>query len=416
MGESTKPADGEALGSQLEQLRADNAELQQARDASPARKLGRIARSMAAVLLIVVGVLCLVVAPLAIWGRNLILNTDRYVQTLQPVAGNAGVQDAVIKAVDNQVSTRLEVGSLLTDVLPPRAAHALAGPLQSAANGLINTVTTKFVRSDEFQTLWVGVNRAAHQQIDYLLTGTRPADAAVAVDDSGRVTLDLSRVVDKVKAQLGATIEIADVHGIDQARKAVRLLNRTANWLPWIGLLLIAGGVATARKRRRAVIRAAAGLATGMIVIGVGLLIGRSIYLNRIPPDKLPRDTAQFLFDTIVRFLRLGIRLVLLLAVLIALGAWLSGPSRPAVAMRHAVARAPTTLGRTLAASRVGPPIVRYATAIRVGILALALIVLVLWDNPSLATIVVLAAFTAAALLVVEVIRAAAHNSARTAA
>jgi LPXTG-motif cell wall-anchored protein len=425
MSDLSHPRDTEAPRAELAQGRADNVDLHQARDASPGGKAGRIARSTAAAILIVIGVLCLVLAPLAIWGRNLVLNTDRYVATLKPVASNAGVQDAVIKAVDDQVAAHLDVKALVTGVLPPRAAQALAGPLQSAAEGLVNTVATRFVRSDAFPTLWVAVNRTAHQQIDYVLTGTQPSNAAVKVNDQGKIILDLAPIVEKVKADLvssglavaanvpvvGATIEIADVHGLNQARKAVRLLNRLANWLPWIGLVLIAGGIATARKRRRALMRAAAGLVAGMIVIGIGLLIGRSIYLDRIPPDKLPRDTAQFLFDTIVRYLRLGIRLVLLAALLIVLGAWLSGPSRRAVATRRAAASAPRAIGETLADNRVGALVARNAMAIRIGIVTVGLIVLVLWDNPSLATIIVLAVIAVILLLVVEMVRMAAVRS-----
>jgi hypothetical protein len=37
------------------------------------------------------------------------------------------------------------------------------------------------VRSNASQTLWVEVNRAAHQQVNFLLTGKRPANAAIQV-------------------------------------------------------------------------------------------------------------------------------------------------------------------------------------------------------------------------------------------
>ncbi len=246
--------DSDGLQSELSELRARNLELQRERDMSTARRVGRVARSTAAVVLIVLGVLCLTVMPVAIWGRNLVLNTDRSVDTMKPIAANTGVQDAVISAVDRRVDENLDVKALLADVLPPRA-QVLASPLQSAAEGLVNTVTTKFVRSDAFQTLWVAINRAAHQQIDYLLTGKQPADAAVQVNNQGRVLLDLSTVVDNVKAKLvaagltvaskvpavGTTIEIAQVKGIEKARKATRALNTIANWLPWIGLALVAG-------------------------------------------------------------------------------------------------------------------------------------------------------------------------------
>lgn len=414
----------EALQSELDQLRGRNAELEAIHQASPAQRAGRIARSAAAVILIVVGVLCFTIAPLAIWGRNLVLNTDRYVATLKPVASDPGVQDAIIRAVDNQVNSHIDVKSYISDVLPPRAAQALAGPLQSAVTGFVNTVTTRFVQSDAFQTLWNAVNRAAHQQINYLLTGSRPANAALSTNQ-GKVYLDLSVLVDKVKAQLvaagltvasrvpsvGATIEIAQLQGLDRARKATRALNTIANWLPWIGLVLVAGGIATARKRRRALVGTALGVGVGMIVIGIGLLIARHIYLDAVPTDQLPRNTAQFLFDTVVRFLRLGIRLVLLVALLVALGAWVSGPSRAAVATRRAVSSIPQNLGGKLRTGPVGPFVEHYAMALRIGVIALGFLILVLLDNLTVATVITLAVIVLVLLLLIELLRASARHA-----
>jgi LPXTG-motif cell wall-anchored protein len=424
MSESTEPSDAEALERELAQLRGRNAELEAIHRASPAQRAGRIARSSAAVILIVVGVLCFTIAPLAIWGRNLVLNTDRYVATLKPVASDPGVQDVVIRAVDNQVSSHIDIKSYISDVLPPRAAQALGPPLQSAVSGLVNTVTTRFVQSDAFQTLWVQVNRLAHQQINYLLTGSRPANAAVSTNQ-GKVYLDLSVLVDRVKAQLvaagltvaskvptvGATIEIAQLKGLDKARKATRALNTIANWLPWVGLVLVAGGIATARKRRRALISTALGVGVGMIVIGVGLLIARHIYLDAVPTDQIPRSTAQFLFDTLVRFLRLGIRLVLLVALLVALGAWVSGPSRAAAATRRVVSSVPQTLGRRLSTGPVGPFVARHAMALRVGVIALGFLVLILVDSVSLGTVITLAVIVVVLLLLIELLRASARHA-----
>jgi hypothetical protein len=126
---------------------------------------------------------------------------------------------------------------------------------------------------------------------------------------------------------------------------------------------LVAGGIAAARKRRRALIGAALGVAAGTIMIGIGLVIGRNLYLNGIPTDKLPRETAAYLFGTIFRFLRSGIQLAPLVALLVALGSWVSGPSRPAVAARRAVASAPRALGRKFETGLVGPVVARYAMA-----------------------------------------------------
>lgn len=426
MSETAEQPGAEALQGELARLRARNEELEAAHRATPAQRTARVARSTGSAILVVVGVLCLVLAPVAVWGRNLLLNTDRYVETLRPIASNPGMQDAVIRAVDNQVNAHLDVKSLLTDVLPPRAAQVLAGPLQSAASGLVNTVTTRFVESDAFETLWVGINRAAHQQIVYVLTGSRPANAALHTTSQGTIVLDLSKVVDNVKARLvsagisvaakvptvGTVIEIGQLKGLDKARKATRAVNTIADWLPWIGIVLATGGIVAARKRRRALTRAALGLGAGMIVIGIVLLVLRHLYLDQVPTDKLPRETAQYLFDTVVRFLRLGIRLVFLLALLVAFGAWVSGPTRAAVGTRRAVTSTAQRIGTGLPTGRLGAFVARHAMAFRIGVIALAGIVLVVSDSLSLAGVITLAVVVVVLLLVVEMLRASGHQAA----
>jgi hypothetical protein len=310
-------------------------------------RLGRIARSTVAVILIVLGVLCLTLSPLVIWGRNLILNTNRYVDTLQPIAHNPGVQNAVVTAVDKQVDTNINIPDLISQAnLPPRAANALGPALQSAISGLVNTVVTKFVQSKAFVTLWVTINRTAHTQLVYFLTGSR--QSGLKVNNQGELVLDLSPVVTSVKKQLvsagltvashipavGATIEIAQVKGVEKVRGLVRFLNTLANWLPWIGLALLAGGIATARRHRRTFIISMIGVVAGMVVLGIGLLIGRHLFQNGLPPDVLSSSTAGQVYDTVVRFVREGIRIVAVVALLLALIAWVLGPSSYAVTVR----------------------------------------------------------------------------------
>ena len=74
---------------------------------------------------------------------------------------------------------------------------------------------------------------------------------------------------------------------------------------------MLAAGVYVARKRRRALIGATLGLAASMVVLAIGLLIARSIYLNSVPPTVLPGDAAASAFDAMVYFIRVGLRVVL---------------------------------------------------------------------------------------------------------
>jgi hypothetical protein len=417
--------EAELLKAQLAQLEARNQELEQQHQASVGRKIARGLRRAACILLIVLGVLCLVLSPVVIWGRNLLLDTDRYVQTMEPLAKDADIQQTIITAVDNQVTSHVDVKSILnSSALPPKAAAALAGPLQGAVSSLVTNVTTRFVQSSAFETLWVTVNRAAHQQIVYVLTGSRPADAAIHLNSNGKIVLDLSPIVGQVKQRLvdaglsvasavpvvGSTIELADAKGVEHARSLTRQVDRLADFLPWIGLVLVAGGIATARKKRRALIVSALSLGAGMIVIGLGLTFGRDIYLDQVSSATLSRAAAGSLYDILIRYLRWGIRLVLLLALLIAFGAWLSGSSTPARKLRTTAAHLPRSLGARLNVGPVGAFVVRYATALRIGVVALMLIILLLIDTPTLGVVILLAVLTVLLLLTVELLRAAANH------
>jgi hypothetical protein len=98
--------------------------------------------------------------------------------------------------------------------------------------------------------------------------------------------------------------------------------------------------VYVSKDHRRALVAAALGVAAGMVVLALGLAVVRSVYLDAVPATVLPHDAAAVLYDTIVRFLRAGLRTVLVLALVVAAGALLSGQSVTAVRTRQGVAGA----------------------------------------------------------------------------
>jgi hypothetical protein len=89
-------------------------------------------------------------------------------------------------------------------------------------------------------------------------------------------------------------------------------------WLPVVAIVLLVTGVYVAADHRRAL--AGAGLAASMVLPALGLAVFRSVYLDSVPATVLPHAAAAVLYDTIVRFLRLGLRIILVL-VLALLGA-----------------------------------------------------------------------------------------------
>ncbi len=389
---------------------------------STGRRIAGIARSTAAALAVALGLLCMTVAPAAIWGRNLLLNTDRYVSTLEPLASEPGVQEVVIDLVAGTISDKLDVADRVTGALP-KVGPLIGRPLQTTVDSFIRTKTTEFVQSPEFVKLWVGLNRRVHTQIDYILTGTRPKGVGALVVKGSKVELDLSGVVKEVEKRLaglgltiaqnipvvGPTLDIANLHGLEKARSATRLLNTLADVLPVAGLVLIGIGIAASRRRRRTLTIAALGTAAGMFLLLLALLIGRNFYLDGIPTSAMPRATASTIYDTLVRYLRLGIRLVFVVGLLVGAVGWLAGPGEVAGRVRSTVLRLPRALGAKVESSRVGPFVTRYAAALRGGVGGLMVLLFMVSDNPTALTLLVYAAIAVVLLALIELLRAMAR-------
>ena len=89
-----------------------------------------------------------------------------------------------------------------------------------------------------------------------------------------------------------------------------------------------------------------------MLVLGAVLLIARGMYLNSVPNSVLPGDAAAAAFDILVRFIRTALRTLLVVGLVVAAAAFLTGPSVTAVRIRKAFGAA--RLGPRAAANRHG--------------------------------------------------------------
>jgi uncharacterized membrane protein len=197
------------------------------------------------------------------------------------------------------------------------------------------------------------------------------------------------------------TINIAVVKGLTKAQSMVSLLNKVANWLPLLALLCYAGAVLAARRRRRAIVICALTTAFGMLVIAIALLIARHIYLSDLPLQYLTAGDAQRLFDTVVRFLRAGLRTVFVVALLVCAVVWFTGRSRQARAIRHGIAAGAHNLTSRWSGGEFGAAVTAYRGIIATVIVALGALILVLWTNPGVVTAVVIALITAALVVLV---------------
>jgi hypothetical protein len=330
-------------------------------------------RTVLASLLIVIACVLAPLSAVAVWTKNLVTNTDRYVRTVAPLASEPAIQHALADRITAGIFANVDVQGLYNQAvdalakrgLPPNIVAQLKTftvPVADGVQSFTHTEVTKITSSPAFANAWVQANRQAHAALVKALTGT--GGGAVTLQNN-TVTLNLGPLIDTAKQQLtasgfnlaakipetNATFALFQADKITKVRGAFNLVNKIEIWLPLIVLALIALGVYAAKNHRRALIGACVGVGAGMIVLAIGLAIFRSAYLNALPPTA-SQDAAAVAYDTLVGFLRLGLRSVLVLALVIAVGAFLTGPSVTAVRTREGFARG---LGRLRGSVRSRP-------------------------------------------------------------
>ncbi|HEV2927934.1 MAG TPA: hypothetical protein VGW74_04510, partial [Propionibacteriaceae bacterium] len=109
------------------------------------------------------------------------------------------------------------------------------------------------------------------------------------------------------------------------------------------------------------------------------------------------------------RFLRAGLRTVLVVGLVVAVGAFLTGQSVTAVRTRQSLAHALGWLGGSaeqaeLRTGPVGTWVYANKKALRVGAVALASLALVFWSRPTGKVVILLAVLLLVALAVIELL------------
>ncbi|MCX5269993.1 hypothetical protein [Streptomyces sp. NBC_00199] len=415
MPERGVPADAE-----LETLRARVAALEAERSRPPAHH--RV-RSVFAVVFIVLGCVLAPLGLVAAWTSSIVGDTDRYVDTVRPLAADKDIQNAAANRVTDALMEHIDLTALLQEAAPAqrplleKALGRLGPSLEDAVRSFVHDKAQAIVASDAFQKIWTDANRRIHSSVEKALTGS--GGGAVKIEND-TVTLDLAPVVDQVKQRLvdsGMTVvgKIPEIHtdftlvrseDIGKVKTYFRVLQLVGFWLPVVAVLLVAAGVLLATHRRRVLIVAALCFAFATLLLGVALTVFRVVYLDALPAG-VSQPAAGSVYDTLVRFLRTSVRSVVALGVVVALAAWLTGPGRHAALVRRlwhsGIGAVRSTADHAgLRTGPVGPFVDRYRTWITWILAAGAVLAFLLWPYPTGWVVVGLALALLFALAIVD--------------
>ncbi len=424
---------GESERAELERLRAEITD----RSARP-RHRHSSARWVGAVIALVLAAILGMLSVVAGYARDALLDTDRYVQMVAPLAENPDIQAAVSSRISSEINKKLDIQTYVDQVVAaletrgaPDVLTTLAGPVTSSLEGFVADEVSKFVHSDTFAQLWDQANTTAHTQIAALLQGESTELLSVKGDT---LYLELGPAIDQVKNRLvdrGLTIAeqlpaisvqypLMDVRGLPNAQGAASLLNTLAWVLPIAALVLFAVGAYAAPNRRRALLIGALMVAVAMLLLLFATAVGRTVVLGHLPADVKSPQAAAAAFDILVRFLISAAKSLLVLALIAAVAAWLVGPGRIASAIRRGLRRGRDGIASGLV--RTGLPLgatgrftAHYLRAMEFAVVVLAVLWLLWWQNPGVGDVLWVAAAAVLAVVILEVLAQTSSVPARTA-
>ena len=381
-------------------------------------------------MLIVLGCVLAPVSVIAVWTANQISDTNRYVENVAPLIHEPSVQSALTDKISTEINTRLNVAGLTNQAATTLSSrgltrvgtllHTFSGQLAGAVSGFIHSQVAKIVASPQVANLWVQVNRTAHAQLVKALSGQ--GNGAVTISN-GQVVLNLGPFITLVKQRLAArgfsivnnipainpTFALFSAKYLVKAQTGYRLINDLKIVLPILALVLLGAGVYVARRHRRALVGAGLGLAASMLLLGIALAIARSIYLNSVPSSVLPANAAAVLYDTLVRFIKDGLRVILVVGLIVAIAAFFTGPSATAVGTRRGIRNGLGWLRSSgeshgLNTGPVGRWVWQYRQALRIATVALFGLIFVFEGRPTVASVIVLAVLLLVVLGLIELI------------
>jgi hypothetical protein len=238
--------------------------------------------------LLVLGTVIVLVGSLTLWVKRQALDTDSWVNTSSELLENDDVRNALSIYIVDELYANLDPAETLADDLPPNL-QGLAGPLAGALRQPAIEAVDRFLQRPRVQDLWARANRAAHEALLRVLEDETRAESVSTA--GGNVTLDLRTLIVNIAEELGfgeqiesrlpedaGRITVLRSDQLEAAQTGVKVIKALSWVIIFVALVLFAGAVYLARKRREMLRNVGAAL----LLVGILLLVIRRAVGNYI--------------------------------------------------------------------------------------------------------------------------------------
>lgn len=338
------------------------------------------ARGFGAGALLAIGALLLPGAVVAHWATTQLLDAERFVASLAPLADDPAVQDLIIEEVSVLVDEEVDISGVTSDLLTqlggaldlgPRAEEALellSEPVAAGVRSLVTDVVGDVVRSPAFSAAWESSLELAHREAIGLLSGS--PESLLQADEDGTLSIPLGPVVASVREALvekgvpfaaaipdsDRTVEIAQVDSLPAARAVFQVGTGIGAWLPWVtgGILL---GALVLSGRRQATLRTA-GVVILLVVglLALGAWIARTALAAYVGPESA--DVTDSILEATIGQAAPAVIAIATIALLAIVVGWWLGPSPRA-------GRARASASEILARAGASGPLPQWSTESR---------------------------------------------------
>lgn len=289
-------------------------------------------RTSLVALFVILSITLLFVSNILLWAGNTIAKTDKYVATVTPLVEDAAIQSAVAAYATQQIYNNVAVEPYIASVLPARAtflAPALATQLEKQTESTLK----KVVASQKFKQVWVSAQTKAHRQF-----------VTVATNYNGNGTIQLNDVYQYLSGELKGTplafmadknlpsgvgnIQVAQVAWLPAAHKLVTHIDTWRVIAISLFAVTTAAAVIISKRRRRLAITLGLTYGGVMLLTLISIRIGKEVSAGQVATEY--QEAVRHAYQIITKQLSAQTSVVMLAGFLMAVIAWISGPSKSA--------------------------------------------------------------------------------------
>jgi len=320
--------------------------------------------------LLALATLCGLVSMFSIWANRQALNTKNWTSTSTRLIADPKIETALGNYLVAQLFANVNVSGDLQGLLPKNLS-GLAGPAAGGLREVADQVAPQLLASSVVQNAWTQANTVAHRELLNILNG----GGKTVGTKNGEVTLNLNTIIDQLAQQLGFQAQLAAAraklsggtgasiqsqaqqklgitvptnigqlvilksNNLKTAQDIASAIRGLAVWLTVITLALFALAVWLARGWRRVALRSVGWcfVGLGVLVVLLRRVIGNQIVskLVAVPANRPAALDAWRIATSLLYDIALA---VIVYGLVLVIAAWLAGGTRPALAVRRALA------------------------------------------------------------------------------